>query len=91
MEATARLCSHLREETNPRVAAQGDITIDEPTSPLVIGVTCLRAQSSFQSAGGAINGGVVVARWSLGGVLIVRGVKDGRKYAAINMYPLLYR
>jgi hypothetical protein len=66
---------------------QGNIMIDEPASPLVNGVTSLKAQAAYQSFGGAINGGVVVARWSTGGALIVRGTKNGRNYASINMYP----
>lgn len=66
---------------------QGNITIVDPASPLVANVATLTAQHAYQSTGGPINGGVVVAKWGLGGALIVSGVKNGHKYAELNMYP----
>jgi trimeric autotransporter adhesin len=73
--------------TNVQPNSQGALQLLEPASPLLVGVSSLTSQVAYQSAGGAINGGVVVARWGSGGVLIVRGQKNGRNYASINMYP----
>lgn len=59
----------------------------EPGSPLMTGVASLDAQVAYQSAGGPINGGVVVAEWANGAPLVVRGVKNGRNRVDLNLYP----
>ncbi len=63
------------------------LNILDNSSPLVINVKTLTATSGFKSSGGAVNGGVVVAQWGSGAPLIVRGVKNGRNRAEINLYP----
>ena len=59
----------------------------EPGSPLLAGVESLTAGSAFRSNGGPINGGISVAAWGSGAPLIVRGARNGRAFAALNMYP----
>ena len=63
------------------------ITVLEPSSPLMTGVTYLSAASAFKSAGNVINGGVVVAKWNGGQPLVVQGSKNGRPLVAVNMFP----
>jgi len=64
------------------------LIINEPSSPLVIGVTSLTATSAYRNMAGAIiNGGTVVARWGDSTPLIVRGVKGMGKLVALNMFP----
>ena len=67
-------------------------TIEEPGSPLLADVTALTADDAYSSIGSVIHGGVVVARWSDGLPLIVRGtLTDGagatRNRADLNLYP----
>ena len=61
--------------------------ISEPQSPLMTGVTKLSATAAFKSIGAAVNGGVVVAKWTGGKPLVVRGVVKGRNRADLNFYP----
>jgi len=63
------------------------LQIVDAMSPLVVGVSTLTTSSGYKSPGGAVNGGIVVAKWGSGAPLIVRGVKNGRNRAEINMYP----
>jgi hypothetical protein len=65
----------------------GAVLKNEPGSALLTGVNTLSAQQAYRSTGGAINGGIVVAQWNDGKPLIVRGVKNGRKYCSLNMFP----
>ncbi|XYH98323.1 hypothetical protein ACMHYB_00715 [Sorangium sp. So ce1128] len=65
----------------------GPLGINEPGSALLADVTSLAATSAFRSFGGPINGGIVVATWGSGAPLIVRGVKNGRARADLNMFP----
>lgn len=67
--------------------SQGALTFDEPLSPLVSGVNTLTSTSSYRTNGAPVDGAVVVARWGHGAPLVVRGVKNGRPYASLNMYP----
>ena len=60
----------------------------EPQSPLLVGVSSLGAQSNWHSTGAVINGGVVVASWTSGAPLVVRGTKAGRPLVALNLYPV---
>ncbi len=87
---TGRWASGNYQLINPAGQNQPTLTLGtilEPASPLMVGVTSLSAQSAYQSTGAPINGGIVVARWSNGNPLIVRGVKNTRNYVTINMYP----
>lgn len=61
--------------------------INEPNSPLMLGVSKLSATSAYRSSGGPINGATVVAQWASGKPLIVRGVVKGRNRVDLNMYP----
>jgi hypothetical protein len=63
------------------------LIILDNSSPLVVGVSKLTASSGYQSTGGAVNGGVVVAEWGDGAPLIIRGVKNGKNRAELNFYP----
>ncbi|WP_437307033.1 hypothetical protein [Sorangium sp. So ce388] len=65
----------------------GPLGINEPGSALLTGVTSLGADSAYRSIGGPVNGGIVVATWGSGAPLIVRGVKNGRARADLNMFP----
>jgi hypothetical protein len=68
-------------------AEAGALQIVDAASPLVTGVTKLTATAAYRSTGQPINGGVTVAKWGGGAPLIVRGVKNGVAYAALNFYP----
>jgi hypothetical protein len=61
--------------------------VAEPQSPLMNGVASLSAASVIRNSGGEINGAVVVARWSSGRPLVVRGVVNGRNRADLNVFP----
>ena len=77
-------------ETLPQAGANetAPVQIVEAGSPLVAGVTTLTSTAGFKSSGGPINGAQVVARWgSSGAPLIVRGIKNGHAFAALNFYP----
>lgn len=50
-------------------------------------VTSLTASLAYQSTGALAPGAVAVAQWGNGAPLIVRGEKNGRRMAAINMFP----
>jgi hypothetical protein len=50
-------------------------------------VTSLIAAQAFQSLGEVKTGAVVVALWGNNVPLIVRGEVNGRRMAAINMFP----
>ncbi len=65
----------------------GQITFDEPASPLVKDVVSLTAGSAYRNNGAPVNGGIVVARWSDGTPLVVRGTKNGRDLVELNFYP----
>lgn len=91
VKITGRWESGLYQLVNPAgqqsPAEAAALKILEPASPLVAGVAKLTATAAYMSTGAAINGGVVVAQWGDGKPLIVRGVKNGRPYAALNFYP----
>src|SRR5581483_129615 len=72
-------------QTQPN-ESQALIIVDN-SSPLVAGVSTLTASSGYQSTGGVVNGGIVVAKWGDGAPLIVRGVKNGKNRAELNFYP----
>lgn len=59
----------------------------EPGSPLVQGVTTLTAESAYRAAGPVLPDTTVVATWSTGAPLIVRGMAQGRNRVDINLYP----
>jgi len=61
--------------------------IAEPASPLLAGVATLAATSAYGSTGAVKNGGVVVASWSDGRPLVVRGTFGNRQRADLNFYP----
>jgi hypothetical protein len=62
-------------------------TLEEPSSPLLIGVQTLTVASFGRIAGAVINGGVVVARWSDDYPLVVRKYRNGRSLLELNMWP----
>lgn len=62
-------------------------TIQDPQSRLLRDVMMLDYKASVKSQGGIINGGVVVAQWSSGLPLIVRGTVLGRNRVDLNFYP----
>lgn len=62
--------------------------VAEPSSPLVQGVDQLSATTAFRSDGVAVNGGTVVASWSGGEPLVVRGVIGGRRRVDLNLWPV---
>ncbi len=68
-------------------AEAGALKILEPNNPLAAGVAKLTATAAYRSSGALINGGVAVAQWGSGAPLIIRGVKNGVAYAALNFYP----
>jgi len=79
---------HLLETVGgPPPNVQSAPVILEAASPLVAGLATLRATSAIRSTGATRNGGVVVARWGDGVALVVRGEKDGRRYATLNFMP----
>jgi hypothetical protein len=80
---------HLINPTGQKQPAENaPLQILEAGSPLVAGVTSLTASAAYQSTGAVINGGIVVARWGDGSSpLVIRGVKSGRGYCALNFFP----
>ncbi len=77
---------------NPEAALGGPASdglgeVIEPLSPLMQGVSAFDATGTFRSIGGTINGGTIVAKWSSGYPLIVRGVVKGRNRVDVNFYP----
>ncbi len=66
---------------------EAPLQIEEPSSPLMIGVSTLTASSAFRTEATTANGAVVVARWGDGVPLVVRGEKNGKKRAELNFYP----
>jgi len=72
-------------DTSPNETAA--LIINDSSSPLVNNVTTLTATAGYQSDGGAINGGVVVAEWGSGSPLIVTGTKNGRRHVELNFFP----
>ena len=63
------------------------MTVLDPASPLMTGVSYLSAASAYKSTGNIINGGTVMAKWNGGQPLIVQGSKNGRPLVAVNMFP----
>jgi hypothetical protein len=63
-------------------------TIDEPGSPLLADVTSLEALVAYRSTGGVRDGGVVVARWSDGTPLVVRGTFAPGNRVDLNLFPV---
>lgn len=57
----------------------------EPTSPLMVDVTTLDSTRSV--TGNAVNGGVVVATFSDGQPIVVRGTKNGHNRADLGIFP----
>jgi hypothetical protein len=62
-------------------------TVNEPASSLMTGVTTFSGTGIYRCSSNVINGGIVVAQWSTGGPLIVRGVAGGRNRAEVNFFP----
>ena len=63
-------------------------TISEPSSPLVKGVNSFQSYDFLDLGTRALlNGSTVVAYWSDGNPLIVRGKKGGRNLVQLNMFP----
>jgi hypothetical protein len=65
--------------------------VNEPQSPLMTGVAAIEFGVAHRSRGGPINGGVVVAEFSDGRPLVVRGVVNNgtavnRNIVELNMY-----
>jgi hypothetical protein len=59
----------------------------EPQSPLLTGVSSLSASPwGNRTSAPIINGGVVVAKWSSGAPLVVRGVRGDRTLVELTMY-----
>ncbi|MSP61794.1 MAG: hypothetical protein EXR72_15965 [Myxococcales bacterium] len=73
--------------TGTYTAEAAAITISEPGTPLVAGVTKLTAPSGFKVNGAVLNGATIVAKWGSGANLIVRGVKAGKPLVQLNMFP----
>jgi hypothetical protein len=59
----------------------------EPQSKLMRDVTTFNAFATFKLVGEPVNGATVVARWSSGQPLIVRGIVNGRNRVDVNFYP----
>ncbi len=60
-------------------------TIAEPASPLMDGVSVFVTTRSC--TGGPINGGIVVASYTNGQPLVVRGTKNGHNRVDLGMFP----
>jgi hypothetical protein len=64
----------------------GDVL--EPQSPLLTGVASLTASNAFRSSAPVISGqGIVVARWSGGLPLVVRGMRGNSTLVELNFWP----
>jgi hypothetical protein len=61
--------------------------IYDPTSPLMAGVGTLQAEMAYQTLGEPLDGTLVVAEWSTGRPLVVRGTVQGRNRVDLNLYP----
>ena len=61
--------------------------IVQTSSPLMSSVSSMSQTGGFTVSGSAINGGVVVATWSSGKPLVVRGTKNGRLLVTLYLYP----
>ena len=59
----------------------------EPASPLVQGVTALSCEVAYRATSPVLPTSTVVATWSSGVPLIVRGTVQGRSRVDINLYP----
>ena len=62
-------------------------TVHEPQSPLMAGVNSLSATNAYQSDANVINSGIVVASWTTGNPLVVRGIRASRPLVTLNLYP----
>lgn len=62
-------------------------TVNEPQSPLMRDVSMFAYALSTKSTGKIINNGIVVASWSKGLPLIIRGTAKGRNRVDLNFYP----
>lgn len=71
--------------SSPEVTAP--LNILEPDNPLVANVRSLKATQALQSAGPLATGAVQAAQWGNAVPLIVRGENNGRRMAALNMFP----
>jgi hypothetical protein len=60
----------------------------EPQSPLLMGVTRLTGNQAWRGTQALANGATVVAKWSSGSNLVVRGTIKGRPRADLNLLPL---
>ncbi len=65
-------------------------TVVEPSSPLMSGVSTLSANPFHYGTGAVANGGVVVAYWSNGRPLVVRGTVNGRNRVDLELFPPSY-
>ncbi|MDQ3262726.1 MAG: Ig-like domain-containing protein [Myxococcota bacterium] len=65
-------------------------TVVEPSSPLMSGVNTLSGGTIHVGTGAVTNGGVVVAYWSTGRPLVVRGTVNGRNRVDLELYPPAY-
>jgi hypothetical protein len=63
------------------------ITILDPASVLVAGVTSLTAAVGYNSDGTVSAPDVVVAKWGSGAPLITCGIRKGRPIVALNFFP----
>jgi hypothetical protein len=74
--------------TTSITAQNSQLFIEEPSSPLVVGVTNLTATFALRSTDAPVSGVVVVARWGPSGdPLIIRGVRSGRNLVSLNFFP----
>ncbi len=79
---------NLQTVAAPVFSASSLGTVNDPASPLMLGVTTLAASTAIRTAGAAANGGIVVAQWADGSPLIIRGVAPGgRNRVDLNLFP----
>lgn len=70
---------------SPLSSSLGDVL--EPDSPLMAGVTSLSAVQAWRSSAPVVAGrAVVVARWSTGEPLVLRGTRGGRTLVELNLH-----
>src|SRR5207244_1282471 len=69
------------------VGAQTLGTVNEPASPLMVGVVNPNTTDGYSTLEPIINGGIVVANWNTGRPFIVRGLVNGRNRVDLNLYP----
>ncbi len=60
----------------------------EPESPLMQGVTSFGATAALRSFGSITAGAVVVAKWTGGQTLVVRGTRGSRTLVELNFNPV---